>query len=274
METAEQASRIARRFPPIDNVLGEHWKRSKQPLKGSGSGDWLLHDDLFRAFTNFSSSSPCLYILGAPGVGKSILSTIAINHLREIYKSNTRTTVAYSIFHQDKEESRSFKHAMYTLFAQISTSNPKFAELLADMTEVGEVKTDTVETLWENILCRHFNTDAQDQLFIVLDGLDEAEKSERVEFLRLLGDISDNRIRILMFGRPEVEFELKMEMAAPPPIVKVNAVKTTPDLIKYINFHWERYSRVLPKRGAGVKDKVLKALIENSNGKQKFKISL
>ena len=245
--------------------IAEYAERSKLRLKGSG--EWLLKDDTFRSLAKGTSSSPCLFISGGPGVGKSMLSALAIDYLSEEHKSNPHTSVAYSFFHHNRKESHTFKYALYTIISQIATNEQDFTERIAPKVDETREENDTVAFLWQNTFRANFGPNGRDSLFMIFDGLDEADDEERVDFLKFLPEIVEKGLKIRV-GRPEVESEIREwdgEPETEPPIIRVTSAKTIADISRYINRRWERCTR-LPKKPVTLKQTVVTTLSEKADG--------
>ncbi|KAF8858973.1 hypothetical protein BDZ45DRAFT_621579, partial [Acephala macrosclerotiorum] len=167
-----------------------------------GTGTWLLEDDRFVNWVNSQASDQVLWCAGHPGAGKTIMSSVIIDHLQNLYQHRnigiafvycdykeayTATDLVSSLIRQLAENGSSFD-IIDTVYKRYRDSNkrPAFQEL-------------------KNILsteCGEF-----DQVFIVIDALDECNLAEeRRLVLTMIDEITSNSsTRILVTSRPNFE---------------------------------------------------------------------
>ncbi|KAI9760770.1 MAG: hypothetical protein M1840_002216 [Geoglossum simile] len=165
---------------------------------GEGSGKWLLMSDAFISWRK--GTNKLLWCWGLPGAGKTVLASIIVNHLRrerdEHMKSRIGIAVIYlryndpeqtldnllgSLLRQLVQESDTIPSALLELYEHHRDRNtsPSSDEIL-------EVLSSTIEVL--------------EEVFFVIDGLDECNEGLRWELIEQLGKFQPN-LHLLITSR-------------------------------------------------------------------------
>ncbi|KAH7490040.1 hypothetical protein FOMA001_g2407 [Fusarium oxysporum f. sp. matthiolae] len=177
-----------------------------------GTGQWLLESDQFKAWVGGEYQT--LYCPGIPGAGKTILTSLVIDHLQTQYHSKN-FRVAYVFCNFGRQDEQTPKTLLATLLRQ---------------TVQGKAKIDTqVTRLYENrnsagsLLSRETIMEALEssilsysRVFIVVDAIDELDVSRgyRDSFLTSLSTISSKlvwKISLFISSRliPDIAESLK-----------------------------------------------------------------
>src|SRR3954467_1739118 len=62
-------------------------------LRQPGTGQWLLNSSEFQTW--LKTDNQTLFCPGIPGAGKTIITSIVIDHLQTLFKHNTGIRIAY-----------------------------------------------------------------------------------------------------------------------------------------------------------------------------------
>ena len=126
--------------------------------------------------------------------------------------------------------------------------------------------------VWQKLFISFFGDDETTQpskrkIFIVLDGLDEAFKEERTEFLELARDISQlSRLQLVMFGRLEVMDDIERYLDMPDvPTIHVTAESNSQDIRRYIRSTISK-SVYLKKSSKLLLNEIISELSKNAQG--------
>jgi hypothetical protein len=231
-----------------------------------GTAGWIVEDIAYKAW--LEGDTPFLWISGFPGSGKSHLAYSIAKNLRDSSSSSTRTPVAYFFFKGIREETRSVKNALCSAIVQIAQADDTYRRQVA--AELSKVKIDfgksslDIEFLWGRFFKNLFSRVSRGKLFLVLDGLDEADADGRTALLGCLSDISQDelQIQIVLLGRPELDTDLSILQ---PSVVRVSSTKNADDIKKFINTQYNKSPRLL-KLSEDVREKVIATLSKNAKG--------
>ncbi|KAF8250987.1 hypothetical protein K440DRAFT_638823 [Wilcoxina mikolae CBS 423.85] len=230
---------------------------------------WLLNEPDFISWVN--SEKPVLWISGGPGCGKSHLSTMAIKHLFDkIHRDGTfRSSVGYYYFHDDDQQKRSFLNAITAMVYQVAKGDEVYCMHAANTCKYSASISDaTIRSVWKDFIATEYGPMSSGQLYLIFDGVDEAKREDVEEFISILSDSIQNRLRVqvLLVGRPEmdgiVSFADLDESSVP--TIRVSSQKNSQDIAQYINYKYDHTPKI-PKLKA-VKQKVFNALLENADG--------
>ncbi|KAF8540637.1 hypothetical protein BDD12DRAFT_880276 [Trichophaea hybrida] len=230
---------------------------------------WLLNEPDFISWVN--SEKPVLWISGGPGCGKSHLSTMAINHLLDkTHRDGTfRSSIGYYYFHDDDQQKRSFLNAITTIVYQVAKGDEVYCMHAANTCKYSASISDaTIRSVWKDFIAMEYGPTSSGQLYLIFDGIDEAKREDVEEFISILSDSIQNRLRVqvLLVGRPEmdgiVSFADPDELSVP--TIQVSSQKNSQDIAQYINYKYDHTPKI-PKLKA-VKQKVFNALLENADG--------
>ncbi|KAH0523957.1 hypothetical protein TsFJ059_008888 [Trichoderma semiorbis] len=168
-----------------------------------GTTSWLLEDTIFRSWLQDGNKArePSLWVRGNPGSGKSVLAASTIQELKGLGSSNP---VCYFFFNSTQDiipnTSSTAYRALLSQILQYRINDDQMRETLefAMYFQSPGQKTASkkeIDDLME--ICLH----SDDNIYLVLDGLDECEDSkELVEKLRRLTDQATTRLAL--FCRP------------------------------------------------------------------------
>lgn len=204
-----------------------------------GSGEWLRKDPLYRAWESPAESSLSIFgISGGEGYGKSFLFSTIVQHLQE-EQSNTTDgmtykSTAYYIFDQEKKRP-SVIQALKALAWQVAQKDSVYRK---DLSSVKATGIHQVKDLWDILFSKAYKSDST--FFLLLDGVDQAEKKELKEFVLLLSELQTTsatwlrfKIRVILSGREETMKKIKIHMGEVIPIIDV-ASKNRDDMEKFI----------------------------------------
>jgi Cdc6-like AAA superfamily ATPase len=229
----------------------------------NGSATWLLDEPAFRGW--ISTLTPqILWISGAPGSGKSHLSTFSIQKLLQ----DGNNVVAYYYFHDNNPDTRSVFKALSAMVFQIARVDEVYCVRAAAACKESVSITDaTTSSIWEDLFAAHYGSSSRcRQLYLVFDGIDEAEREDIVDLISLLSVCTQRKLKIqvLLVGRPEMDQMVSTLDTDSVAKIEVSITKNAVDITRYITRTYDR-SPTLPKSVA-FRQKVVAALLEGSNG--------
>jgi hypothetical protein len=158
-----------------------------------GTFGWVFEEDDFKTFMD---GSPFLRISGPPGIGKSCVAYSIIRKLLESTSSDPRASVAYYFFREEHEELRSANNMLRAAVIQTAIGDGKYRdEIVAEMKATWE-KKNIVDEVWRRCFVERYPKDAEQKLYLVLDGLGEADEEDQKQVLQIMQDIKRDELSI------------------------------------------------------------------------------
>ncbi|KAK0702879.1 hypothetical protein B0T21DRAFT_416756 [Apiosordaria backusii] len=178
----------------------------------SGTCDWILKNDPFTNWMNDNHQKPrVLWIHGNPGTGKSILSSFVVNHLKQL-----RMPCHYFFIRFTDQKKRGLSLMLRSLASQLANSNPGYADKLRELEAAGiDVKTAHFRNLWQWLFRQTlFRMNLSQPLYLIIDGLDEADSPGAL--IKLLADLqlTNIPIRVLIMSRKTHEISTRFQRLA------------------------------------------------------------
>jgi hypothetical protein len=231
-----------------------------------GTDSWLSEDPTYKKWLD--GEIPVLWLAGEAGVGKSHLSYSAIKTMQERAKSQPRTILAYFFFQETNEPFRSARNALCSIGLQIAQQDRKIREALAHILSDQRCSEWSLNNIWNWTFPEPFDEHSDAQLYLVLDGVDEAW-GDIFTLLVIFNDISKDKLRIhvLLTGRRNTGIEL---LQGPPlsmelPEVDATLEKSRRSLRKIVDARLDSLPR-LCKFSQHVKEKIAKAMLGSNQG--------
>lgn len=174
-----------------------------------GTFGWITENEKYKTFA-FGEEEPILCVTGERGLGKSSLAFFAIDDLdRRVQQNIYRSTVAYFFFKEEHKELRSTVNLLKSVVIQVAERDNRYREEVA--TEVKKIRDkiqdDDGSLLWEKLIAAKFPNKSESRLFLVIDGLDEADVEDRTKLVGFLSEIKRDglQIRVLVTSGPDME---------------------------------------------------------------------
>ncbi|KAK4034663.1 hypothetical protein C8A01DRAFT_48998 [Parachaetomium inaequale] len=167
-----------------------------------GTGQWLLDSAEFKAWVG--TPKQVLFCPGIPGAGKTILTSIVIDHLRSLFDGNPKVGIAYLYYNFRGKDAQKAEDLISSLLVQLTRGLPCFPAAVeclyagrkADQT--GPLLDELVKTL-----CSVAEL-YEERVFIAVDALDECHESDGSRFLaKLLNLQSSTRSKVNIFATRE-----------------------------------------------------------------------
>ncbi|KAF2798744.1 ankyrin, partial [Melanomma pulvis-pyrius CBS 109.77] len=153
-----------------------------------GTGTWLLHTNEFNTWLNQKGQT--LLCTGIPGAGKTILTAIVVNHLKNQYAGDLTIGIAYIYCNYRRQDEQEAEDLLLSLLKQFVQEQQHLPECVKDLygrhnpkrtrPSLGEIE----EALLSVATCLS-------RVFIVVDALDECNASDngRNQFLSTVLDL-------------------------------------------------------------------------------------
>ncbi|KAK8247870.1 hypothetical protein HDK77DRAFT_481329 [Phyllosticta capitalensis] len=199
------------------------WKRCP------GTGDWLLEHESFEDWFD-NQNAQLLWCHGPPGVGKSMLSSIVMDHIQN-HPATMPESVgkAFVSFRYDQSESQDPAKIIAAILKQLAMQQKEFPVELVDFfsdhyknprTPSADATTEMIATLSSQFT----------QILIVMDALDECEGRPREKVLELIPEF---KAKVFITSRPEPSIRKAFDEMAVPNF-EIDTTKTQKDIQLYI----------------------------------------
>lgn len=165
----------------------------------SGTGDWLLRDKTFAQwFDTGDTAVKTLWLRGIPGAGKSFLATTVV----DAALARNTSTVGFAFLHHNESSGLSALSVIHSLVFQMAFRNDDLQAVICQskgsaLKSQIEVATELLRTVLHCAGPSH----------IVVDGLDEIDKTERAVLIKQLLHLSAEcgELKVLFSSRNEAD---------------------------------------------------------------------
>jgi hypothetical protein len=218
---------------------------------------WIFENASYQSW--ISGKEPVLWLSGSAGVGKTYLAQAIVSNLESTHKGHGQTSVAYFFFKEDQEDLRSFRNALRCAVVQIAEHDASYCEQIA-----ADISRNDDTDLWEQFFAARYPQKSETHLYLVLDGIDEANGNDKNNMIKLFRQIvaDDLNIHLLFTSRPD----LKSLLSDPPPTtIEVTREQTSADIRKLIYTRLQSLPRLRKFRKA-TKKRIRDKLLRNADG--------
>lgn len=204
-----------------------------------GTGEWLLESTEFQQWLE-QSSNHTLFCPGMPGAGKTIIASIVIHYLHNIFRNEPTIGIAYLYCNFRQQHEQKSADLVLNLLKQLVQQQPLIPKSVEKLYSYHKLKrsrpspTEISQALRSVI--KSFS-----RTFIIVDALDECQVSNegRKMFLSQIFDLQDQtELSLLVTSRflPDIkeEFERRGET------ISLEIRASDDDVRKYLDAHISR----------------------------------
>jgi hypothetical protein len=159
-----------------------------------GTGQWIHLEPAFQSWVD--QRTPLLWICGHPGCGKTFLASSVASWIQSNIGSGglswQNRAIGFCFVSKNDRHTRvgGLHQALRDVAWQITRYDPAYAQHVASQCR-SWADIETLPSAWRKLFASYFN-DSSRSLYLIIDGLDEAEEDGeygRSEFLKLLPDL-------------------------------------------------------------------------------------
>jgi hypothetical protein len=238
-----------------------------------GTARWILEEPEYLSWLD--QSSPLLWVSGPPGAGKTHISSFLIEELRRKAEAAPRCSVAHFFIRYAEKDTRSLKNALASSIVRISETDEEYCICVAaEVTKLkkgaGNFGNVDLGTIWKLFFLDQYTADSNAHLFLVIDGLDEADAGERDAFLDLVDQLGNDDpvgIQILLVGQQWLDDTVTRLTSTWVHRILVSSAKNSQDITKFLNekINMDRNIRRFAW-WKGIREEVIAALLKNAEG--------
>lgn len=156
-----------------------------------GTGTWLLDSSEFRLWVEEKGKT--LFCPGIPGAGKTILTSIVVDHLRTWSTGNENAGIAYLYCNFRRHADQRVEDLLASLLKQLSHSQPALPGCIRSLYDQHK-RDQRRPSLAEILAALETVATSFSRLFLIVDALDECQISDgsRTQFINALFDLQSN----------------------------------------------------------------------------------
>lgn len=140
-----------------------------------GTGQWLLDSEKFQWWQN--NSKQTLFCPGIPGAGKTMITSIVVDHLCDTFQNEADIGIAYLYCNYRRKEEQNPEYLLLSLIKQLVQELPSVPEKVKSLYEHHKYKRtrpsfDEISTVLQSVVVNY------SRVFIIIDALDECHDSD------------------------------------------------------------------------------------------------
>ena len=238
-------------------------QRESYSKRHANTGQWLLEGADFQTWLQSEDGqNSVLWYQGDPGVGKTVFTSIAVNHVTEKIGDRTPALV-YIYCHYANDMTFAVENLLGSIVRQLieqASHAETVAELKTFLSNPARnrkmTKDDT--SSWIEVLFRNFGV-----VYVFVDALDECPEDDRDELLRRLQRYSLGNVRVLLTSRSNVDVKSLIPRAK-----KVVIAAAIEDITAYVESKIRRNGRLtrLTARNPELKSHIMSTVCSQANG--------
>ncbi|KAK5203136.1 hypothetical protein LTR96_011435 [Exophiala xenobiotica] len=208
-----------------------------------GTGQWLLESAAYKDWCG--SDAAMLYGHGMPGAGKTMMTSIVVNHLSTEFGSDPGTGIAYLYCNFRRQEEQSAVNMLASILKQLALGRPQMAAGVERLYETHHAKQ-TRPSLKEVEAELHVVASAYSKAFILVDALDECRISDggRQVFISALRNLQA-RVRSNIFVTSRINPQIARELGSG--CIRVEIQASDDDVRRYLDGQMHRLPAFVQK---------------------------
>ena len=255
--------------PPDDLAAIRSAKGDRVP----GTCEWILTQNRYTAW--FVQEGPrTLWLSGGPGIGKTMISGFLVEELVYLAERSSQMTLAY-YFCDDKDENRRTATAILRgLLLQLLRQRPVlFKHVQPDFDMSRDHLFTNFHSLWRVFVSVVQDPEADD-VYCLVDALDECEKESRQLFLRRLTDVfglqqdKTTSVKFIITSRRENDIEEELLSTDTPYAqdLHMDWLNVNRDLYKFINVKVNLLDSKRKFKSKRIIEEIKRALAQKAGG--------
>lgn len=238
-------------------------QKESHSKRHNNTGQWLLESSEFQAWQEPEGGEhSVLWYRGGPGVGKTVATFIAVNHVTEKNRGRV-VAIVYIYFHYANTMDFSAENLLGSIVRQLveqTWHGEKIAELKMFLENPARNRKLTEDdcSSWIETLSSTF-----DLVYTFVDALDECPEDERDKLLRRLQRYSLDKMRVFLTSRSNVDVMIQI-----PHAIETEIAATSDDLTAYLESKILESSRLarLTNKDIGLKQHIISTICDQANG--------
>lgn len=227
-----------------------------------GTGKWLLDSDEFQAWLKLSKQT--LFCPGIPGAGKTMISSIVIEHLQTKFENRANIGIAYVYCNYRQQQQQKAEDLLSSLLKQLTQQKSSIPGEVERLYEHHR-KKQTSPSFNEIAAVLQSTILSYSEAFIIVDALDECQVSNEVrkKFLSELFNLQANtQINFFATSRiiPDIQKEFVNKNCI---LLEIRASEG--DMRRYLNGHMSQLPRCVSK-DLTLQEQIITEIINAADG--------
>jgi hypothetical protein len=140
-----------------------------------GTGQWLLESKKFQDW--LATSKQTLFSPGIPGAGKTILTSIVVDHLNSRFHNDSKTGIAYVYCNFQRQDKQKIGGLLASVLKQLTQSLSSLPNSIKDLYDRHKAKR-TRPSVDEILRVLQSVAAIYSRVFVIVDALDECQVSD------------------------------------------------------------------------------------------------
>ncbi|ERF68561.1 hypothetical protein EPUS_04659 [Endocarpon pusillum Z07020] len=253
----------------LSNYPFEDVQKTTYEKKHPGTGDWLLRQSEFEQWFT-KQDSAILWCYGKPGAGKSVLASNVIEHVSSKRALDDHVGIAFAYYSYQVKEMQENAFIISALIKQICRQNYRVPEgfLNVKRDALAPSQLGNVDSFLKAV--EHYQLN---EVFLVIDALDECPKVQRPAILKCLRDIvscGTGHVKVFVTSRPEMDIEEAFKQMTIE-CIRIKARSVQSDINLYATEETRRLrqgsdGRKLNLNDPALEDQIIKTLTTKAEG--------
>ena len=242
----------------LGDILRQKGKRIPE------SCEWLPRQDEFQRWIVDDDKLHVLWLLGAPGIGKTMISSYIVEVL-QIHAKQSPSAIFIFYFCNDRNDNRRTTPVIVRgLLVQLLQERPGLFQAIED--DYKRHRKSIADNLTALIAAlRRMLRRTKARVYILIDALDECEGPSRHDFFAFIEDLDpDIKVSIIITSRPEVDVEDAVGDTTD--IIRVDSAKVNDDLSKFINIRVDNLAKKKQRFPAKLIEDIRNVLLQQAGG--------
>ena len=245
--------------------------RSAKGDRVGGTCEWILTQHQYTRWL-VTDSPQLLWLSGAPGIGKTMISTFLIGEFAHLAGRSPQTILAYYFCDDKYQDRRTATAILRGLLLQLLRQRPTLFKHIQSQFEMSPDRLFTnFHALWRVFVSMVLDPEVA-EVYCLIDALDECEKESRELFLKdfvklfHFQESKKTSIKFIVTSRREQDIEESLSLVSPAiRNVQVDSGRVNHDLHKFINTKVDELSAIKGYTSA-LKEDIRCALLEKAGG--------
>jgi hypothetical protein len=225
------------------------------------TGSWLLSTTAFQLWVKSEGSHRTLWCPGDPGTGKTVMTSIVVDHLTKTYSSdNVRIAYVYCDY---KDQAMQTASNLIACLARQLIGRPQVVPHRLDRLYKELEPQRRRPNLEESIGLLVALCNERERTFVLVDALDECEAiHERRLFLPLLQSLPHGSTRLFVTSRPNNEDIYSIFSAAP----RIVIAAPESDIRRFVTERMEERREFMERLTPRLKDQIITTISARASG--------
>jgi Cdc6-like AAA superfamily ATPase len=223
-----------------------------------GTGLWLLNSKEYKMWIDEKKQT--LFCPGIPGAGKTMMSSIVVDDLRNAFDDNDQICIACLFCSYKSQNEQTSADLLASLLKQLVQERSVLPDVVDTLHEK-HAKLNTRPSFHELSTVLNFVVDSYSRVFFVVDALDECKNIDRIRehLLREIFKLQNQTKKISLFATSRIIPTIMNEFKGS---ISLEIRASSEDVLRYLDGHMSRLPSFVsrnPDLRGRIKTEIVKA---------------